>query len=311
MRRIAIAALAAAVFGVGRAQAQDGTSAACLGQGLSVPPICFNAAQALASAYPQVGIAAAGGSPVLGTEGTRGVTLGIVPNTTGTLRLNVARVGLPDLESAAASPDERTSTVMAVKLETASRLFEGWTSGTATGIGSLELLLNAGLLPASGALTKAASTFGAGVRLGVLRESFGTPGVALSAMYRHTSRTGFGDADAASTGFAVRDVSSRLTVGKRVGPVGLLGGVGWNRFSTEGTYAYRSGLTAATADVKLHESRWSLFGDLSYALPVGALVVEGGWMSGGDAVAGYTSGSDGYDPGQGTVFGSLGLRFSL
>jgi hypothetical protein len=278
-----------------------------------MPPIAFVARQALESAYPQVGIAAAGGSPVLGTEGTRGITLGFIPKTTGTLRLNAARLRLPDLRSNESLEDVRTSVVTVVKLETATRLYDGFASGTATGIGSLDLLLDAGLVPGTGDLHGTGTEVGGGARLGLLRETFGTPGLALSAMVRHTSRLRYGNYDTgASLEFPVTDLGSRLTVGKRVGPVGLLGGVGWNRFSTRGSTGYRYiSQGPAALDAKLDDSRWSLFGNVAWALPVGSLVVEGGWMSGGDAITGYDPETHGYDPRDGTVFGSLGLRISL
>jgi hypothetical protein len=318
--RSAAFALVPLVIGFSEARAQqDGASASCVAQTLA-PVACYTAAQALASAFPQIGIASAGGSPVLGTEGTRGVTLGFIPKTTGTLRLNVARVRLPDLR--AGESGTRTDVALVAKIETATRLFDGLASGTVTGIGSLDLLLDAGVLPATGAPTRAATELGAGARLGIVRETFGMPGVAVSAMVRHTARTAYGDdcggrSGCAATGagevvFPVTDVGARLTVGKRVGPVGLLGGAGWNRFSTRGEFAYRGTLTPSRAtDVELDDTRWSLFADLSYALTVGSLVLEGGWMSGGDAVGGFSPGAGGYDPGQGTAFGSLGLRISL
>jgi hypothetical protein len=304
MRRRLIAALAlvSAAMGVRTAAAQ-----------VVMPPIGFAARQALESAYPQVGIAAAGGSPVLGTEGTRGITLGFIPKTTGTLRLNAARLRLPDLRSNESLADVRTSVVTVVKLETATRLYDGIASGTATGIGSLDLLLDAGVVPGTGDLHGTGTEVGGGARLGLLRETFGTPGVALSAMVRHTSRLRYGDGDnGASIEFPVTDLSSRLTVGKRVGPVGLLGGVGWDRFSTRGSAVYRY-LSQGPAELgaKLDDSRWALFGDVAWALPVGSLVVEGGWMSGGDATFGYDPDTHRYDPRDGTVFGSLGLRISL
>ena len=89
------------------------------------------------------------------------------------------------------------------------------------------------------------------------------------------------------------------------------GGVGWNRFSTRGGFDYPSTSGGGESDLELDDARWSLFADLAWALPVGSLVVEGGWMSGGDAITGYDTATHGYDPGQGTVFGSLGLRISL
>ncbi|HVG44943.1 MAG TPA: hypothetical protein VM890_09435 [Longimicrobium sp.] len=280
---------------------------------------CVVAFQALASGAPQLGIAAAGGSAVPGVEGTRGVTLGIVPKTSASLRLSAARVRLPDLDDPQA---ERSLTPIALKLGTATRLFEGG----ATGLGALDLLLEAGILTGTGEGGRTAAVLGAGARLGLLRETFGMPGVALSGTFRHTGPVRYGEACILAPGcgvgadgeasFGVNDLSARLTVGKRVGPVGVLGGAGWDRFSTtRGFFAYQGNggfePISGTHEVDVHDSRWSAFASLSYGLTVGSLVAEAGWMGGGSAVDGYTQPSGGYDPGQGTLFGSIALRVQL
>jgi hypothetical protein len=309
-----VAAAATVVLPAAHVAAQQSV---CLVQGPG--SACEEAFQALASGAPQFGIAAAGGNPVPGVEGTRGVTLGLIPKTSASLRVSAARVRLPNLDVAMT---ERTLTPVAFKLATATRLFEGG----ATGLGALDLLLEAGAFTGTGDGGRTAAVLGGGARIGVLRETFGAPGVALSGMVRHVGPIRYGkrcvglpadcsglDGEAA---FGVDDFSARLTVGKRVGPVGLLGGAGWDRFSTtHGVIGYRGigGIepTNVTVDADAHDSRWSAFANLSYGLPLGSLVAEGGWMSGGSAVDGYSPGSSGYDPGQGTFFGSIALRVQL
>jgi hypothetical protein len=134
-----------------------------------------------------------------------------------------------------------TGVATVVKLETATRLYDGFASGTAAGIGAVDLLLDAGLVPPSGGLEGTGTVVGAGARIGLLRETFGMPGVAVSAMVRHTSRRHYSDEESGNTlDFPVTDLGSRLTVGKRVGPVGLLGGVGWNRFARAGVTSRRT-----------------------------------------------------------------------
>jgi hypothetical protein len=96
----------------------------------------------------------------------------------------------------------------------------------------------------------------------------------------------------------------------------VMGGAGWDRFSsTHGFIGYRGtgGFepVSGTAGASVHDSRWSAFTNLSYGLTVGSLVAEAGWMSGGSAVEGYTPASGGFDPGQGTLFGSIALRVQL
>jgi len=285
---------------------------------------CQLAARAFRAAYAQTGILAAGGNPVPGLESTGGITLGIVPKTTASLRVSAARQRLPDLASV--SGDDRTATATAIRLGTATRLFEGVSAGPINGVGALDLLLDAALLPAAGQSRDAAAAFGAGGRIGIVRETFGTPGVSLTAMYRHVGRQQYGrlcpvpdvsceDASLGEAAFSTNDLSGRLAVGKRVGPVGLLGGVGLDRFSTSGgVVSYvAGGIDATRADrgVERHDRRWSFFGNLSYALIVGSLVAEGGWMEGGEPDLVIDGDLGHYDPGKGTPFGSLALRISL
>jgi hypothetical protein len=313
-----IAAAAAAALGLsaGTATAQLPTMPACQNQPQSTG--CVVALQALASGAAQVGIVAAGGNTVPGVEGTRGFTLGIIPRTSLSLRMSTAQVRLPDLDD---PESERTVMPFAVKAGLATHPFEG-----VKGLSALDLLLEGGVLTGTGDGGRTAAVLGAGARLGLLRETFTTPGVALSGTFRHVGPVRYGEGCVNVPGcgvgadgeadFGVNDYSARLTVGKRVGPVGLLGGAGWDRFSTtHGSIAYQGSegfeLASGTVAADRHDSRWSAFGNLSYGLTIGSLVAEAGWMSGGDAVSGYTPPSGGYDPGQGTFFGSIALRVQL
>lgn len=291
-------------------------------QGIDLPcGNCRTAFQALTSAAPQFGIVAAAGNPVPGVEGTRGVTLGFIPKTTGTLRVAAGLVHLPDLQS---TDDEASLTPIAVRLGTATRLSEGSAAGT----GALDLLLEGGLLTNTGEGGRTSVILGAGARLGLLRESFTTPGVALSGMYRYVGRMQYGSG-CTSQGctmdgrarFGLNDFSARLTAGKRVGPLGLAAGAGWDRFSTrDGFYSYSfvtyvngapAGIATGSGEVDVRDTRWSAFVNLSRGLPIGSLVAEAGWMTGGHAVSDYDPGPGGYDPEQGTFFGSLALRLQL
>jgi hypothetical protein len=314
MRRLAAAAGALALgFAPATGAAQ---SAACGAQPMATG--CPVAYQALASAAPQFGIAAAAGNPVPGVEGTRGLTLGIIPKTAAALRVSAAAVHLPNTADPA---DERSLTPIAVRLGTATRVFDGSAAGT----GAFDLLFEAGVLTATGEDGRTAAIVGAGARLGLLRETFATPGVALSGVFRHTGPMRYGSlcgslpecvGFAGQADFGVNDVSARLTIGKRVGPVGLLAGGGWDRFSTtHGSITYHGSggfePVGGTVGVDVQDSRWSAFVNLSKSLLIGSAVAEAGWMSGGDAVPNYAPGSGGYDPGQGTFFGSVALRFQL
>lgn len=314
MRIAAVAAAALACSGVAQARAQAGCAAA----GANTAD-CERVESALVAAVPQVGIAAAAGNPLLGTASVGGVRLGFLPRVTAGIRVNAARMRLPDILNGGGPPPgtfadgDQTQTVAVVGADAAVSLFEGVTRGTAGGIGALDVLLSAGVLPATGAITDVTGTWGAGVRVGLLRETFGTPGVSVSTMYRRTGGVHYGiscgnapcaQVTAAGLDFDVRDWSTRLTAAKRVGPLGLLAGVGYDRFSDpDGRFVYRNSTTTVSDTVKLKAGRWSAFANAAYALTVGSVIVEGGWMGG--------HGGDSGDSGPGAPFGSIGVRLSL
>lgn len=314
----ALAALAAAAGATADAFAQA-TPFACPTIGGAS---CRVVQQGVHTAVPQVGIAAAGGNPLLGTASVGGLRLGFLPRVTGSLRVTAARMTLPDVRSndLDAIDRRRTSLVPSVDLDAAVSAFSGFASGTTGGIGSLDVLLSGGVLPGGGGLDGTSLAWGAGLRVGVLREGFGTPAVNVSGMYRRVESVQYGSAcgvapctsgTLAQYDFAVRDLSARATVGKRVARLGLLGGVGYDRFHAgDAAITYTSGAIVNRGAETVNEVRWSVFGNLSYALPVGALTIEGGWMSGGSAIPEYPDAAR-YDPGTGTVFGSFGLRVAL
>jgi len=305
--RLALAASALATAFAAKAEAQAGGCVAPSLAGGDCPAV----EQALHSAVPQVGIAAAGGNPLLGTASVAGVRLGFFPSLTAELRMTGARMRLPDVEAANVAGNERSELAGSVDADLAVSLSQGLPGGAA-GLGALDLLASVGVLPGGGSRHGASFTWGAGARLGILREGFGTPAVNVSAMYRQVSgvRIG-GEGSAGRLDFGVGDVSLRGTVAKRVARVGLVGGVGYDRFTgRDARFGFTDGAAFQTEERDVDEGRWSLFGNVSLPLTVGAVTLEGGWMSGGDATASYPSTAK-FDPGAGTVFGSIGLRLSL
>jgi hypothetical protein len=297
------AAAMAMTLAAGRAEAQ---LSGCIAPSLNGSE-CPATAQALESAVPQVGIAVAGGNPLPGTASVAGVRLGFLPRVTADLRLGAARVTLPDVTSPDPVTHRRSDLVPSVNLDAAVSLTQGLPGGVA-GLGAVDLLLSAGLLSGAGPLQGASAAWGGGVRVGILRETFGTPAVNVSAMYRRVDGVRYGSS-ARELDFGVQDLSVRGTVAKRVARVGLVGGAGYDRFTGRGArFSYADG--SSTVAAKPGEGRWSVFGNLSVPLMVGAVTLEGGWMSGGSALTGYPP-TAAYDPGTGTVFGSLSLRLSL
>ena len=54
-------------------------------------------------------------------------------------------------------------------------------------------------------------------------------------------------------------------------------------------------------NLELDDTRWSLFGNASYAWVLTSLIAEIGWMQGGDPVAGFDASRSAFDPGEGCL----------
>lgn len=321
---------------------------------------CVVVAQAVKSAHPQLGILLAGGNPTLGTAGAGGLRLGILPRVSATAKANLVFVELPDILAqqagqTAADLNERIGIPAPALSGTVSvGVFPGLSvAPTVGGIGAIDLLGSATWLPFKALGVEGFDTenaeefaFGGGVRLGLLGESFTTPGVSVSVMYRSLGETKFGDAcpsDAQFTttsggdGYEVRrgrclgdgdlgDIqievenwSTRAAVSKRLLGVGLAAGVGYDQFSSDevalSVHVPSSLLQENYYNVSglaLDQDRWSAFVNGSYTALVATLAVEAGWLQGADALPAFDEGFQSeFDPGAGTFFGSVGLRLAF
>ncbi len=353
MKRISLA-VASVALAAAPALAQDGgLAASCGGLPAQARETCVTVAQAAESTQPQLGILLAGGNPVLGTASTSGVRLGLLPRVTAGVRLNVVGARVPDIivdEDDGSSEVSEAIGVPAPALGgyVAVGLTQGFTLGpTVGGFGAIDLLGSATWLPFSafdveGFEEGPEIAFGGGVRVGLLRESFVTPGVSVSVMYRRMGEASFGDVcrgdlvmpavgvDGTCTGergdlgeidFDLTNWSYRGVVSKRLLGLGLAAGIGYDQFESDVTYAFRyqqpglPGTPAVTRvrispETTVESDRWSAFANASFAVLIGTITLEGGWMQGGDAINGFPSTSD-FDPEQGNFFGSLGVRLSL
>ncbi|MDB4952034.1 MAG: hypothetical protein JWM27_4683 [Gemmatimonadetes bacterium] len=348
MKRLAIAAVSAACLAsASRAAAQGSLSEQCAAAPSSARATCYAVAQAATSAQPQVGIAIVGGNPTLGTASTGGVHLGILPRVSGTLRVNAAFARLPDVlqkqnGSGAGSPvDGKLSLpIPTVGATVTVGVFPGVSiAPTLGGVGAIDLMGTATLLPlglAKGFDGASAVSWGGGVRVGLLRESFTMPGVSATVTYRKLPTVRFGSVcpdgtagvgptetcagggNAGEARFDLGDLSTRLAVSKRLLAIGFAAGVGYDRFRSDLAYAYRYSdpLGSGAAQVRrgaatLKSGRTSAFANASLNLLVASATAEVGWMRGGDPIAGYDASATGYDPRKGTPFASLGIRLSL
>jgi hypothetical protein len=341
MKRTYLAALALACSAA-PAAAQNDIDTVCNGYGGEVRNRCVAVAQAVDAAQPQLGILMAGGNPTLGTASTGGVRLGILPRVSAGARVNVVFARLPDIrESGSGSgsyvPEKFSVPAPAVGANVSLGVFPGISVAPLIGgVGAVDLLGSVTVLPLSLAgvdgLENDAVSWGAGARVGLLRESFVTPGASVSLMYRKMGDVKFGEVcdtpaddcdggdDVGEIEFGLSNWSARGAVSKRFLGLGLTAGVGYDRFNTDANLAFRApsppsqGFGGETVyrldDVAVDNSRWSAFVNGSFTLLVASLVAEAGWMQGSDPITGFPSTSD-FDAGEGTFFGSVGVRLSL
>jgi len=348
----ALAALAAVP-----AAAQE-PAAACAAYGATLAPRCISVAQAAGAVQPQLGILYAGGNPTLGTASTGGIRLGIIPRVSLSGRLNLGFVDVPaitseDRDSPGTYATEKVRIFSpALGVNASIGLLPGaGIAPTLGGVGSVDLLVSAAWMPTDligGDAFKSGGApvaVGAGVRVGLLRESFLTPGLSVSLMHRRQGGMQLGNVceeeelegdapgetvclgagggtgtggDQGEVQFNVKGWSARGAISKRLLGFGITAGLGWDRFESDVDFAFRGEVAGAAGSSRVYRvldrtvesSRTSAFLDFSYTLLIGSVVGEVGWMQGGERLEGYPTDAD-FDPEKGTVFGSIGARLSL
>lgn len=322
---------------------------------------CIVVAQAAAAAIPQLAQLASLGGPVAVGAGPSTLRLGLLPGVSASLRLGAAQLRTPDLRdsqtrSGSIVPDrQRTAVAPLLSLGASLAVTPGYqVTPTAGGVGALDLLGSVGWAPLStlgsaGFAEDPGPALGVGVRLGLLREGFATPEVALTVMYHtlggvateracgeergqtqnHRDDYTLTSGDCAGAVGAVGDFdldvrswSTRAAVGKRFAGLGLAAGLGYERASADVSFLSAPGADRPRAPpnparyvratrLEASTGRFSAFVNASRSLLLGSAVLEAGWMQGGDALPGFGSAASAFDPGRGTFFGSLGVRVAL
>jgi len=272
---------------------------------------CDAVGAAAERALPRAALAAVGGNPIPGTASTLGFRLADAPRWSLGLRFTGVASSLPAVD-AAAETDELSPFATGLGLDGAVGILQGWSPlPTVGGVGSLDVLVGVSRVGFAGGRDYADSfwSWGGGARVGLLRESFTLPGVALGATYRRLQGVRFGDEDLADAeSFIAGDVnvlSARATAGKTILLLGLTGGVGWDRLSGD----IRAGATGGLPERRGTAEGWStdrmmVFGNASYTYLVLHLVLEAGWQEGADLPAGQ-------DADDGGFFGGVSLRLSI
>jgi hypothetical protein len=298
MTRRMVAAVAALLAAAPAGAVAQGFARACP----LTAAVCIEAAQSAETTALRALLAHAGGAPVLGGASALGTRLGAP-------RL---AAGLRAAATAAESADGSGYAVAGLSADVAVGVFSGFAAGPTTGgLGAIDLLGHAGLvhLPTGrGHARSVVPAFGAGVRIGVVSEGFDTPGVWTSATYRRLG-TLRASADAAPS-WELAGASAlglRAGAGKRVGAVGVAGGVGWDRVSARFTGPPLPG-PGVRPGPDVDTGRAAIFAGAAWTRLVFSLAAEAGWQFGGDGPPAGFAGRD--RTGSGAAWATIGARLT-
>jgi hypothetical protein len=304
------------------AQEREALAIACAaGPNPEVTFVCQEAVLALEAFRAGVGLSMTQGTDVPGFASTVGRGLGGRPLLTATARIGFSRFEAPDFAGPGRPlPAEGSSFVIpTVQAGFALGVLDGFTTGPATrGILSLDLLGSVAfsVLSKGDGFRENLLTYGFGARVGILKESFTVPGVSLSVMRRQGSEDVsiglVGDEDRAQVVFAPSVTSLRATIGKDFLPLGLIGGIGFDRYDGDGEVRVLDPLSASREAVA-STSDWSstrpiAYGGVQFTYLVFQTSLELGWAGGFDDAEGYTGD---YAPESSAVFANLGVRLTF
>jgi hypothetical protein len=266
----------------------------------------------------QIGLLAGLGSEVSGSAGTLGRRLGTTPRVSVGARAAFASVHLPDLADQGVEPSREASFIVpALHVGGAVGLFDGiQLKPTVGGFLSVDLLAQASVLflPTGEGFDGNSTGYSFGARVGILRESFTLPGIAVSVSRRSVGTVLYGDAQGAGGGSVEVDptiTAVRMTVGKDILSVGVLAGFGWDRYSGAATIgaAADGGAVAFETDSSFEHSQRLIFGGAAINFLILQLSAEVGWAGGFDDLPGYYGGQ--FDPTAGATYGSLAFRITI
>lgn len=336
MRRTWFVFAVAALVGVPSAQAQQNLNPQC-GQWVGVAvggkivgeaqgsDGCQKAVDLYQYLNTQLGTLVAGGNAALGQGGTLG---GLGHFSVGA-RVNLLKASIPDVQGVAVSPGNPQSSAYTTdgkmlvfpELDGAVGLFRGFPIGI-TYIGGIDLLASASYLPSveqTGVRVghpTGAIRFGYGVRLGLLQETFLTPGLSVTYQERSLPMTTIFATASPTENFSVRDLDLRTKAWRIVASKNLLwlslaAGFGRDYYDANAKINYNiDGQTPPTpVSLAVSPSRTSIFGDVSLnVVPFVKLVGELGRVSGG-SVRTFNTFAD--DVNQSRWYGSVGARLAF
>jgi hypothetical protein len=308
-------AVALTLPGAASAQAVDSLSARCVTGG-GDPATCASAAAAARGVVSEVGLMAGQGSEIPGEGSTLGRRLGGMPRFAVWMRGGIRHVGVPS-PADAGGPAEASAWTPSLQAGLGLGLFDGFQLlPTVGGFLSFDAVGHASFLFLSegSGFDGRVDVVSLGARVGVLRESFTLPGVSVSLTRRFSGDVRLGDSaqgDASEVRVDPSVTSLRITASKDLFAFGLLGGLGWDDFSSDAeTRVTDGGAGVVTTTRSFDGGRRLYFGSVTKQLGILAwLTVEGGWADGFEPVPGYTG--TGFDSRKGSAFGSVSILLKL
>jgi hypothetical protein len=325
---VAIGSMAGAFVASSSLQAQAGCAVTPASVG-GAADVCRKADDLFRFLVPQVGVAVAGGNPILGEGGTMGgvgkraISLRLV-GVEGYLPRNTVPLNLSG--PAVASDFGATRTVVPLpSVDAAIGISQGIPVGL-TNIGGVDFLAGATMLPSvsQGDLQvkpkgTAGVAFSYGVRIGALQESALFPGISASYMVRKLPKVDFGYTPGNDTlsvaGTSVKANAIRIVASKRLALIGVAAGVGRDQIEASSSLSAVVNETVAGVPQRASIStpllaervtRNTAFVNVSLSFIVTRLVAEYGWSSAGASRATLNR-FGGRQANEGYRYGSLGL----
>ncbi len=278
-------------------------------------PSCRDAVLAGQAVRGGVGLLSGHGTPVPGLGSTLGRRLETTPRIALSLRATGSRLRVPDFREDPGALQERSFIAPSTQLSVGVGVVDGFTlAPTVGGVLSVDVLGMGSVVHLPGdAFGGNALTYGAGVRVGLLRESFTLPGVSVSAVRHGGPSIRHGDlfSDEREVQVKPTTTSLRATLGKDFFAFGLVAGAGLDRYGgrieTRILHSDDGGLREIRHSDAPTDQRAFAFAGGTLTFLVLQLAGELGWAPG---VGDETPTGAGFDPSRGAAFGSIGVRLT-
>ena len=309
--------------------------------------LCGQGVSALTSVQPTIGIGFTGGNHVLGTATTIGRRLGLFPRISVTARANGALAEVPnlldgftgELDENGQLPAMENSTVPLGSLQGDIQLglFNGLALGPVGGLGSLDLLGSVSFIPALAktGLADPIINWGAGARVGILRQGLIMPGVSVSGMYRNMGEVSFGsidDGDPAQFATELSTISLRGAISKGLLAFDFAAGGGYDIYTSTPRFDFELVCPASECGGvrmtvrpeeevggELQTAAWNVFANAGLSMLILNVIGEVGYQKATEVITADDLREAGLpdqpptveDLDGGRLFGSIGVRFTF